>query len=41
MAFELATYGEYGPELEQAHQLVGEMLGEFGMQPSLRIVQAP
>ncbi len=39
MAFELATYGEYGPELEQAHQLVGEMLGAIGMQPSLRIVQ--
>jgi peptide/nickel transport system substrate-binding protein len=39
MAFELATYGEYGPELEQAHQLIGEMLGALGMQPSLRIIQ--
>jgi peptide/nickel transport system substrate-binding protein len=39
MAFELATYGEYGPELEQAHQLIGEMLGAVGMEVSLRIIQ--
>jgi peptide/nickel transport system substrate-binding protein len=38
MAFEFATYAEYGPELELAHQLMGEMLGAVGMAPELRVM---
>jgi peptide/nickel transport system substrate-binding protein len=39
MSFEFATYGEYGPELELAHQLIGEMLSNIGMAPELRVLQ--
>ena len=39
MSFELATYGEYGPGLELAHQLIGEMLGKIGMKAELRILE--
>jgi peptide/nickel transport system substrate-binding protein len=39
LSFELATYGEYGPELELAQQLIGEMLGEVGMQAELRVIE--
>jgi peptide/nickel transport system substrate-binding protein len=39
MSFEFATYGEYGPELELAQQLIGEMLGNIGMAPDLRVLQ--
>jgi len=39
MSFELATYGEYGPELELAHQLIGEMLEKVGMQTELRVLE--
>jgi peptide/nickel transport system substrate-binding protein len=39
MSFEFATYGEYGPELELAHQLIGEMLGAVGMQTELRVIE--
>jgi peptide/nickel transport system substrate-binding protein len=39
LSFELATYGEYGPELELAHQLIGEMLGNIGIQVDLRVIE--
>jgi peptide/nickel transport system substrate-binding protein len=39
MEIELMTYGEYGEELELAHQLVGEMLGELGIKANLSIVE--
>lgn len=39
MSIELATYGEYGPELEQAHQLIGEMLETIGIGTELRILE--
>lgn len=39
LSFELATYGEYGPELELAHQLIGEMLGAVGMDTELRVIE--
>ena len=39
MAIELITYGEYGEELELAHQLVGEMLQEIGFDIQLSIVE--
>jgi peptide/nickel transport system substrate-binding protein len=39
MSFELATYGEYGPELELAHQLIGEMLEAVGMETELRVIE--
>jgi peptide/nickel transport system substrate-binding protein len=39
LSFELATYGEYGPELELAHQLIGEMLEAVGMDTELRVIE--
>lgn len=39
MEIELTTYGEYGEELELAHQLIGEMLGEIGIKANLSIVE--
>ena len=39
LAIELTTYGEYGPELEQAHQLVGEMLEAVGFDAELRVIE--
>ncbi len=39
MSFELATYGEYGPELELAHQLIGENLEAIGMETELRVIE--
>lgn len=39
MEIELMTYGEYGEELELAHQLVGEMLQEIGFKINLSIVE--
>ncbi len=39
MEIELMTYGEYGEELELAHQLIGEMLGEIGIKANLSIVE--
>lgn len=39
MSIELMTYGEYGEELELAHQLVGEMLQAIGFQVDLSIVE--
>jgi peptide/nickel transport system substrate-binding protein len=39
MSIELMTYGEYGEELELAHQLVGEMLQAVGFQIDLSIIE--
>lgn len=39
MEIELMTYGEYGEELELAHQLVGEMLGEIGIKANLSVIE--
>jgi peptide/nickel transport system substrate-binding protein len=39
LSFELATYGEYGPELEEAHQLIGEMLQAVGFKVELRVIE--
>ncbi len=39
MAIELMTYGEYGEELELAHQLIGEMLGEIGFKVDLSVIE--
>jgi peptide/nickel transport system substrate-binding protein len=41
MSMEFATYGEYGPELELAQQLIGEMLGRIGFELQLRVLQGP
>jgi peptide/nickel transport system substrate-binding protein len=39
MEIELMTYGEYGEELELAHQLVGEMLGDIGFKINLSVIE--
>jgi peptide/nickel transport system substrate-binding protein len=39
MEIELMTYGEYGEELELAHQLVGEMLQAIGFKINLSVVE--
>jgi peptide/nickel transport system substrate-binding protein len=39
MEIELMTYGEYGEELELAHQLVGEMLQAIGFKVNLSVVE--
>ena len=39
MEIELMTYGEYGEELELAHQLIGEMLGEIGIKVELSVIE--
>jgi peptide/nickel transport system substrate-binding protein len=39
MAFELMTYAEYGEVLELAQQLIGEMLGQIGMDVELSVVE--
>ena len=39
MSIELMTYGEYGEELELAHQLIGEMLEEIGFEIELSIIE--
>jgi peptide/nickel transport system substrate-binding protein len=39
MEIELMTYGEYGEELELAHQLIGEMLQAIGFKINLSVVE--
>ena len=39
MEIELMTYGEYGEELELAHQLVGEMLQDIGFKINLSVIE--
>ena len=39
MSIESSIYAEYGEELELAHQLVAEMLGEIGIDLNLSIVE--
>lgn len=39
MSIELMTYGEYGEELELAHQLIGEMLEEIGIDVQLSVIE--
>ncbi|MFM8320827.1 MAG: hypothetical protein ACKOC5_07925, partial [Chloroflexota bacterium] len=39
LQIELATYSEYGVELELTQQLIGEMLAAVGMQTDLSMVQ--
>jgi peptide/nickel transport system substrate-binding protein len=39
MEIELMTYGEYGEELELAHQLVGEMLQAIGFRINLSVIE--
>jgi peptide/nickel transport system substrate-binding protein len=39
MEIELMTYGEYGEELELAHQLIGEMLQAIGMKVNLSVIE--
>lgn len=39
MEIELMTYGEYGEVLELAHQLIGEMLSDIGIQADLSVVE--
>lgn len=39
MEIELMTYGEYGEELELAHQLVGEMLQAIGFKINLSVIE--
>jgi len=39
MEIELMTYGEYGEELELAHQLIGEMLQDIGIKVNLSVIE--
>ena len=39
MEIELMTYGEYGEELELAHQLIGEMLQAIGFKVNLSVLE--
>lgn len=39
MEIELMTYGEYGEELELAHQLIGEMLQAIGFKINLSVIE--
>jgi len=39
MEIELMTYGEYGEELELAHQLIGEMLQAIGFKVNLSVIE--
>ncbi|MBN1148195.1 MAG: ABC transporter substrate-binding protein, partial [Anaerolineales bacterium] len=39
MEVELMTYGEYGEELELAHQLVGEMMQAIGFKVKLSVIE--
>jgi ABC-type transport system substrate-binding protein len=39
MEIELMTYGEYGEELELAHQLIGEMLEGIGFKINLSVIE--
>jgi peptide/nickel transport system substrate-binding protein len=39
MSMDLATYSEFGPELELTQQSIGEMLREVGFAPNLKVLQ--
>ena len=39
LAFELATYPDYGEPILLAHQLIGEQLAAIGMKPNLTVIE--